>query len=58
MNIGNVVFYNAFFSLHNEINTDRHQKESFYNKTTYYGCMQISHEYEIIGNIHQNPELL
>jgi len=54
-----VVFYKSAFCLHNEPDTDKHNSESKYNGTSYYGTLQsASYDIEIIGNIFQHPELL
>jgi uncharacterized phage protein (TIGR01671 family) len=54
-----VVFYKGAFCIHNETSTDNHEKTSIYNGTTYAGTLQnANYDKEIIGNIHQNPELI
>ena len=53
-----IVFYKSAFCLHNEKDIKRHQSESKYNGTSYYGTLQSAHhDIEVIGNIYENPEL-
>ena len=57
--IRTVVFYKGAFCLHNEITTERHEKESKYSGTTYSGTLQsMTYDNEIIGNVYENADIL
>lgn len=57
-NIGIVIFYNGCFCIHNDLDIEDHKNNSKYNGTSYYGCFQSNIDYEIIGNIFENPVLV
>lgn len=53
-----VVFYRGAFCIHDKPDTKEHET-STYNGTSYAGTLQSAgYDIEIIGNIHENPELL
>jgi hypothetical protein len=58
MKIGVVLFYNGTIGVHNEINILTHQENPFYKATLYYGSLQYSKEYKLIGNVYLNQDLL
>jgi hypothetical protein len=55
---GIVVMYNGCFGVHNELTMDNHIKNSKYNGVSWYGNIQSSKNYEIIGNKYLNVNLL
>ena len=57
-NIAVIVFYKSAYGLHKSFDTKPHETTQ-YNGTTYFGTLQsASCDIEVVGNIHENPELI